>query len=195
MRYFGWMASACAAVAMVCTGCTGYRLGSPVPQELRTLHVPAFENRTEYPMAGAIAAQQLMDAVIEDGTFTLTSFDRARLRVQAIVTGLSSSSVRYDRNSTMIPDEYFVTLKVQLYVFDRVTGETYINGKPFTASESVLTHGEFQTGVTDALPRISRKLAQKLLAALHTLQPTADEPELTLEEAAAALEGQTAPAK
>ncbi|MGN1325635.1 MAG: LPS assembly lipoprotein LptE [Candidatus Spyradenecus sp.] len=194
MRYFGWMAGACAAVAMVCTGCAGYQLGSPVPQELRTIHVPAFENRTEYPMVGAMAAQQLMDAIIEDGTFTLTTYDRARLRVQAIATGISSSSVRYDRESTMIPDEYIVTLKVQLYVFDRVTGETYINGKTFSASDTVLTRGEFQTGVTDALPRISRKLAQKLLTALHTLQPAADEPELTLDEAAAALEGESAEA-
>lgn len=189
MRCFNWMAGACVAVAVMCAGCAGYQLGSPVPAELRTIHVPAFENRTEYPMVGAMAAQQFMDAIIEDGTFTLTTYDRARLRVQAIATDITSSSVRYDRENTMIPDEYFVTLKVQLYVFDRVTGETYINGKTFTASDSVLTRGEFQTGVTDSLPRVSRKLAQRMLTALHSLALPSEKPELTLEEAAAELEG------
>ena len=191
MRCFGWMAGACAAVVMVCAGCSGYRLGSPVPQELRTIHVPAFENRTEYPMVGAVAAQQLMDAIIEDGTFALTSYDRARLRVQAIVTGLASSAVRYERVTAMTPTEYTVTLKVQFYVFDRVTGETYINGKTFAATESVLTRDDFQTSITDALPRLSRRLAQRLLATLHTLEPgAAEQPTLTLEEAAAILEEQ-----
>ena len=194
MRSVGWMASACVAVVMVCAGCTGYRLGSPVPQELRTVHVPAFENRTSYPMVGAVAAQQFMDAIIEDGTFTLTDYNHARLRVQAIATGISSSSVRYGRDTTMLPDEYVITLRVQLYVFDRVTGETYINGKTFFASDTVLTRNEFQTGVMDALPRISRKLAQQMLTALHTLELPAEMPELTLEEAAK-LDEQQMPAK
>ncbi|MGN0885826.1 MAG: LPS assembly lipoprotein LptE [Candidatus Spyradenecus sp.] len=190
MRCFGLMALACAAV--VCAGCSGYRMGSPVPQALRTIHVPAFENRTEYPMVGAMAAQQLMDAIVEDGTFALAPYDRARLRVQAIVTGLSSSAIRYERETTLSPAEYAVTFKVQFYVFDRVTGETYINGKTFAVTESLLTRNDYQTSLIDALPRLSRRLAQKLLAALHTLQPGTEEPPvLTLDEAAAALEEQT----
>ena len=189
MRWFGLMALAC---AVVCAGCTGYRMGSPVPQALRTIHVPAFENRTEYPMVGSVAAQQLMDAIIEDGTFALMPYDRARLRVQAIVTGLASSAIRYERETSLSPEEYAITLKVQFYVFDRVTGETYINGKTFAVTESLLTGDDYQTSLINALPRLSRRLAQTLLATLHTLQPgTEEQPTLTLDEAAAALEVQT----
>ena len=46
----------------------------------------------------------------------------------------------------------------------------------------------------DALPRISRKLAQQMLTALHTLELPAETPELTLEEAAK-LDEQQMPAK
>lgn len=176
-RFFGWMTLGGAAAIMVALGlgCAGYRRGSPVPPAFRTVHVPAFENRTVYPMVGAMAAQQFMDALIEDGTFLPSPYDSARLRVQAIVTSLESTAVKYDRNHAIVPDEYTLALVVKLYVFDRATGETYLNGKTITATDSALTRGDFQTGVTDALPRLARKLGQRLVEVLHSL-PYAAEP-------------------
>lgn len=150
-------------------GCAGYRLGSPVPEAYRTVHVAAFENGTDYPMAGAIASQQLLDALIEDGTFAPAAYDKARLRVQAVVQPLGTDAVRYSRNKHNVPDEYHVTLTARLYVFDAKTGATYVNGKPVTAVDSALTREDYQTGIQDALPRVSRRLAQAILAELHAL--------------------------
>lgn len=152
-------------------GCAGYRLGSPVPEALRSVHVAAFENRTAYPMAGAIAAQQLLDALIEDGTFAPTGYDEARLRVQATITGVGTQAVSYSRNNNIEPDEYHVVLSAQLYAFDAQTGETYINGKTVRAIDSALTRNDYQTAVADTLPRVSRKLAQAILTELHGIAP------------------------
>ena len=90
------------------TGCAGYRLGSPVPEACRPIHVAAFENETDYPMVGTLASQQLLDALIEDGTFTPTTYDTARLRVQAVIQPLDTDAVRYSRNDNLVPDEYHV---------------------------------------------------------------------------------------
>lgn len=151
------------------TGCAGYQRGSAVPEAYRTIHVPAFENQTEYPMAGAVAAQQFLDAIVEDGTFVVEDYDSARLRTQVVLSGVNARAVRYDRNSVIVPDEYTVSLIAQLYVFDATNGATLVNGKRVVAMDSALTRGDFQTGMTDALPRVSRKLAQLLLAELHSL--------------------------
>lgn len=153
-------------------GCAGYQRGSAVPEDYRSINVPAFENRTEYPMAGAIAAQQFLDAIIEDGTFAVKDYDAARLRTQVVLGDLGSRAVRYDRNAVIVPDEYTVTLSAQLYVFDASTGAALINGKRVTATDSALTRNDYQTGMMDALPRVSRKLAQALLAELHGLDVT-----------------------
>lgn len=162
--------AALALAATLAAGCAGYRRGSAVPQELRAVHVPAFENRTVYPMAGAIAAQQLLDALIEDGTFTPTDFNSATLRTQVVLSGLAADAIRYDRNNAIIPDEYRATLRAQLYAFDARTGETLINGKTVSATETALTRNDFQTGMADALPRLARKLAQNLLIELHGIE-------------------------
>lgn len=151
------------------TGCAGYRLGSSVPEACRPIHVAAFENQTDYPMVGTLASQQLLDALIEDGTFTPTAYDNARLRVQAVIQPLDTDAVRYSRNDNLVPDEYHVALTARLYVFDAKTGKTYVNGKPITAVDSALTREDYQTGIQDALPRVARRLAQSILTELHSL--------------------------
>ncbi len=175
------LSSALLFTSLVCSGCQGYTRGSAVPEDLRTVHVAAFENQTLYPKAGAIATQQLIDAMLEEGTFRPGRFETARLRVQGIMTGPETRPVSYDRNNIIVPDEYRMTLRVNLYVYDAQTGDTLINGKPVEAMESMLTRGDYQTGVMDALPRASRKLAQAILAELHTLdgKPPVQEAEET----------------
>lgn len=158
------------AAAALLAGCAGYQRGSSVPEALRTIHIPAVENRSVYPMAGAIAAQQILDAVIEDGTFRPVAYDAARLQTQLVLSGVQADAVRYDQNHAILPEEYLVTLRLQLFVFDSVTGETLVNGKTLSAMESVLTRGDFQTGMVDALPRIARRLAQQVLEELHLLK-------------------------
>ncbi len=151
-------------------GCASYHRGSTVPQELREINIPAFENHTEYPMAGAMAAQQLMDAVIEDGTFKLREFEDAKLRVQVRITSISSMAVRYDRNYSILPEEYHLRMSAQLFVYRADTGETLINGRTVSANDGAITRGDYQTGVMDALPRLSRLLAQNILEELQTIE-------------------------
>ncbi len=178
MKPFPAVAALSAALALgaLCAGCQGYTRGSSVPEALRTVHVAAFENRTQYPKVGAIATQQLLDALIEDGTFRPVDYASARLRVQGVMAAPRTDAVSYDRNNIIVPDEYRLTLRASLYVHDALTGETLINGKTFSATETMMTRGDYQTGVTDALPRVSRKLAQTLLAALQSLEAELPDP-------------------
>ncbi|MEG1552920.1 MAG: LPS assembly lipoprotein LptE [Kiritimatiellia bacterium] len=152
------------------SGCVGYMRGSAVAKELRTVHLPAFENGTAYPMAGAIATQQFADALIEDGTFQLSTFEKARVRVQGTITGINTRAVRYDRNHAIVPEEYHLTLVAKFSAYDAESGETLIEDRSVSGATSMLTRGDFQTGVTDALPRAARALAQNLLTELQSIE-------------------------
>ncbi len=170
MKHLTVLCSIVLTSILTMTGCAGYNLGSPVPEELRQVHVPAFVNHTEYPAAGAQGAQQFLDLMIEDGTFSPTTFEDASLRVQVELSGLSTEAVRYDRNYSIVPDEYHLRLTAKLFVYKAATGETLIDGKSVTATDSMLTRGDYQTGIMDALPRLSRVLGQRLLDELHTIR-------------------------
>lgn len=166
MRFGHYLLIATAFLA----GCAGYQRGSTVPEAMRTIHIPAIENRTLYPMVGAVAAQQLLDVVIEDGTFRPSDYASARLQTQMILDAVGVEAVRYDRNYAILPEEYLVTLNLKLFVFDSVTGETLINGKTVSAMDTMITRGDFQTGMVDAFPRLCRRLAQNVLEELQTLK-------------------------
>lgn len=166
MRFGKYVLIAAAFLA----GCAGYQRGSSVPTAMRTIHIPAVENNSVYPMAGAVTAQQILDVIIEDGTFQPSTYEDARLHTQLVLSSIGADAVRYDQNHAILPEEYLVTLSLKLYVFDSITGKTLINGKQITAMESVLTRGDFQTGLLDAIPRISRRLAQNVLNELQTIQ-------------------------
>ncbi len=169
MKSYHLLAAVIGCVALL-TGCAGYQRGSAVARELRTIHIPAFENYTEYPMVGASATQQFLDAVIEDGTFTPMSFETARLRTQVIIKSCSTDSVRYDRDNLIVPDEYYLTLTAELYIFDAKTGETYVDGKKIIATDTMLTRNHYQTGINDAIPRVARRLARNLLDELQSIE-------------------------
>jgi hypothetical protein len=168
IRFLSALLACCSLLLL--SGCAGYNRGSIVPEQLRTIHVPAFENQTNYPMVGSIAAQQFLDTLIEDGTFKLAPYDTARLRVQVVIKDIISDSIRYDRNNAILPTEYYMTLSAHLYVYDATTGQSYIEGKPITATESMLTRDQYQTSIMDTLPRLSRRLAKALLDELQTIQ-------------------------
>jgi hypothetical protein len=169
MRSFFSILLCCATIATF-TGCAGYQLGSNVPQELRAIHVPAFENQTSYPMVGAVAAQQFLSTMIEDGTFTPSTLEDARLRLQVIITNCGTQSVRYDRNNVLIPTEYYLTIYAKVYLFDAQTGAVYIDGKTIKATETMLTRDQYQIALTNTLPLVSRKLARNILDELQTIR-------------------------
>lgn len=168
IRFLSALLACCSLLLL--SGCAGYNRGSTVPEQLRTIHVPAFENHTNYPMVGSIAAQQFLDTLIEDGTFKPAPYDTARLRAQVVIKDLISDSIRYDRNNAILPTEYYMTLSANLYVYDATTGQSYIDGKTVRATESMLTRDQYQTSIMDTLPRLSRRLAKALLDELQTIQ-------------------------
>ena len=46
--------------SVLLSGCGTYHVTSAVPEELRTISVPVFENKTGYPELGAIATQYVL---------------------------------------------------------------------------------------------------------------------------------------
>lgn len=150
-------------------GCAGYTRGSSVPKDLRAVHLAAFENGTLYPMAGATVTEQIARALIDDGTFSLTDYDSATLRIQGVVSDPVTRAVAFDQSNRLVPDEFRMVLSAKIYAFDARTGEALINGKTFTGETLMLTMNDFQTGVMNYLPRAAKQIADRVLEELHSL--------------------------
>lgn len=157
------------SLTMLVAGCLGYTRGSAVPPDLRRVHLPAFENATEYPMAGALVTRQLAAELIDDGTFTLTDYESATLRIQGVVMPPVTRAVTFDRSNRIVPDEFRLKLSVRIYAFDARTGEALIDGKVFSGSTTLLTMNDYQNGVMNALPRAAAEVAVRVAEELQAL--------------------------
>ena len=58
-----------AALTLLLTGCTGYRLGSMLPPEIKTVYVPTFANQTTEPLLEMEATDAVIVEFQQDGSF------------------------------------------------------------------------------------------------------------------------------
>ncbi len=147
----------------VCAGCATYRFGNPVPENRRLLAVPVFVNGVNQPEAEAVVTQALCREVIRDGSFTLTSADRAALILKGTVTAYTLKPLRYRENTSSTPIEYRATLAAEVTLVDAASGAVVIPAFTRTAETTVVAGDDLQTAKGSALHNAAQNLARTLL--------------------------------
>lgn len=158
-------------IAVLLTGC-GYHVagrGSRLPANLKTIAVPALENRT----ARYRIEQRLTEALIRE-LLARTSYRvvsdpaDADAMVRGQITGLESSAVVFD-SATGRATVMLVTVRAQVRLEERETKRTLYQDDDFLFREEY----EISTNIASffeeqdpALDRLARDFAAKLVAAL-----------------------------
>jgi hypothetical protein len=151
------------AALLVATGCASYRFGSTVPDELRTIAVPVFENASGYPEIDAVVTQYVLREFQREGTFKIKNVENASLKLLGKLVKTDLSALSYDRNYGTRASEYRYTLTAEITLVERSTGKLLINALPINASSTFQTHGDMLTGLQDAQPRIAKELSRTIV--------------------------------
>ena len=152
-----------AAALSLAAGCAQYRFGSAVPEELRTVAVPVFENASGFPEIDAVTTQYVLREFQREGTFKIKSLDTASLKLLGKLVRADTQSINYDRNFGSRTSEYRYTLVAEITLIERDTGKLLIDGALVKANTTFLTHGDMLTGLQDAAPRIAKDLARGIV--------------------------------
>jgi len=155
-----------AAALLAATGCATYRFGSTVPEELRTVAVPVFENASGYPELDAVVTQYVLREFQREGTFKIRTVDNASLKLLGKLVRSELLPLRYDRNYGSRASEYRYTLVAEITLVDRGTGKLLIDAMPIKANTTFLTQGDMLTGMQDAYPRIAKELSRSIVDAI-----------------------------
>lgn len=157
-------------VALLCAvllaGCAHYRCGSRVPQELRTIAVPVFENASGFPEIDAIVTQYVLRELQREGTFKIAPLQSASLKLLGKLSSADQESLSYDRNYGSLTSEYRHQLTAKITVVERSSGKLLIDDQSIKANTTFLTHGDMLTGLQDAAPRVARELARAIVDTL-----------------------------
>jgi len=154
------------SVLLAGAGCSSYKFGSSVPEELRSVAVPVFENETGFPEIDASVTQYVLREFQREGTMRISSMENASLKLLGKLVESTPQPLNYDRNYVSRSSEYRFELAAEITLVERGTGKLLIDNLTVKANTTFLTRGDMLTGLQDAYPRVSKELARNIVDAV-----------------------------
>ena len=154
---------------LLLVSCAGYHVGSARPAALakvRSIAVSMFGNDTQHPRAEALATSAVSCALSLDGTYRITSTDRADAILEGRIKTISYSAIRGRRLDTLHPDELTNTVILVWTLKDaRDPTHTLASGSS-TGSSQLFVDPDLQTARNNALPDALERAGEALVSRL-----------------------------
>lgn len=155
--------SVASIAAMLFSGCSGYRWGTTVPEEFRSVSVPVFENLTSVSEIGPIVTQYTLREFQREGSFRIARPEDAAVEVQGVLRGMSRSGVAYDRGQGMRASEYRYAVVADVSFIDKKNGKILLERKNIKGETTFLTQDDLLTGQNNAAFRIAADIARQIV--------------------------------
>jgi len=150
------------------SGCLGYHVGPVKPYYLRDIHsiaVPTFKNRTLVPRVEVLVTDTLIKQFQQDGTFQITSDDKADATLSGEISRVDRLPARSVRGNVLATTEFNLALTVRYTVSAR-DGEPLVGPGEVTGTTSFFVSSDVTTDERQALPLATEDLATRLVAQL-----------------------------
>lgn len=150
------------------SGCAGYRLGDVKPSKLRdiqTIAVNTFKNNTFHPRIEALVTNTVIKQIQQDGTYRITTPDKADAILDGVVLRIGRGPVRFVRGNALATREFNLGVTVGYTL-------RMPNGKALTAPGAISGRTSFFVGTDvnaderQALPLATEDLAVRLVSQL-----------------------------
>jgi len=151
------------AVVLLANGCANYRLGTAVPQELRTVAVPLFVNASGQPKAEVWVTQAVLSEFRREGTMKIADREDAALRVVGRVTDCKLDPIRFDGDNPYLAVEYRMTLRAEVQVKEQATGKVLVKLGTVEGSVIFRTQSDLASTKRDALPHAAAMMAKAIV--------------------------------
>ncbi|MBI9021044.1 MAG: LptE family protein [Verrucomicrobia bacterium] len=151
------------ALSLIFAGCTGYQMGSNLPESVQTVSL-SIVNGTEEPSIEVQTMKALRAEVQMDGRLSLRSESEADAVLKVTLTGYNLHALAYDREHNTLASEYRVVLTASAVLYDAATGDV-LREIPSVAGESEFPYAaDLTTGKSAALPSAADDLARKVVS-------------------------------
>lgn len=152
------------AAVLPWTGCIGYRLGSSLPGNIRTVHVPVFQNRTGEPMIEADITREVIGAIQRDTTFSVTRGSQpADAVLHVTLIRFLMAPVAYQSSQNSRADTYRMTIAASYKLVHSVTGKILSQHAWVHGEAIVPIVGDMTSSKLSALPEASQQLARDIV--------------------------------
>lgn len=151
--------------AVLSSGCkvSSYSWRSTVPENMRIIAVPTFENESGFPELGSVVTRCILREVQREGTFRVGDLDSCKVKLIGKLIKPEMYGLSYNRNYSSRTSEYRYRLTAEIMLVEKESGKILIDGKKVSVSTTFLTRDDMLTGMRDAYPRVGVDLARKIM--------------------------------
>lgn len=150
-----------AALALLSAGCAGYRVGSTLPDNIKTINVPTFRNLTTDPDLDRDATRQTIREIQSDGTLSIVTDTKGDITLDCDLIRARLSPISYRTDNTRAAKEYRLTLTAKIRVTENATGNVLVaqNVEGYATFEAP---ADLSSAQRAAIPEASRDLAKAI---------------------------------
>lgn len=163
------MRSILTLLVLLLGGCAGYQLGGAKPavlRDVRAVNVPMFTNNTLHPRAAALATSAAIDTLIQDGTYRISTNDRADAILEGSLQRIDYVPLRTARLDTLRPEELGNRVTVDWLLRDSTDPTQVLAQGTSVGSSRFFVDSNLQTSrnnaLADALENASEAMVSQL---------------------------------
>ena len=149
------------------SGCTafGYRLGSSLPADIHTVHVPTFINRTAEPLLETEATQAVIRELQKNGSLGVETPERADAVLNVTLTQVRLEPVRYERDNRRTAEEYRILIHADIAFSRAKTGAVLVE-RTVHGEKTFEPGGDLASSKRAVLPSATDDLAHQIVKAV-----------------------------
>lgn len=154
---------ACLALAAGLTGCAGYQLGSMLPPDIKTVHIPTFVNKSREPLLEVETTRAAIQDFQRDGSLKVVGADQADARLEVVLKDYRIEPVAYTKEQRTNAKEYRITITASVLMTRRADNSVVVES-PSVIGEAVFpVAGDMSSSKLVGLPRAAEDLAHNIV--------------------------------
>lgn len=157
--------AALACIIVLSAGCVGYRLGSTLPSDIKSVHVPPFVNKTMEPQLESETTQAAIREFQKDGTLMIETAENAGSILEVNLIKYELESLRYDKTDVKKTDEYRLKIHAEL-VFRRPKAQKVLAKQTVVGETTFLAGTDLPASKKAALPKAAQDLGRRIVQAV-----------------------------
>ena len=155
------------ALALISTGCAGYRLGptNGLAAGEKSVQIIPFSNQTMEPKLGDAVTSQIRKQFQRDGTYRVASHDDGDILLSGAITHYRRQEVSFLPTDILTVRDYRLSLTAQVTARERGTGKVLFE-QPVTGSTLIRVGSDLTSSERQAFPLLAGDLARNVAALL-----------------------------
>lgn len=147
----------------ISSGCAGYRLGSMLPPDIKTVYVPSFKNETSEPLIETECHRAVIEELQRDGSLKIADEETADAILRVRIRDYRLEPVVFDPQNRSNVRQYRIKLTASMMMTRRETDQVIVE-RPAVRGEGVFNvTGDLSSSKLLGLPAASADLARNIV--------------------------------